>query len=84
MLGDLPGPVVDVGVEHCPDPRPVAGERQLPVGLDLFRDPDQTGVRLGVQGPQPGAETPLVVPQVVKVLTYAGDGSGKDPGQLLH
>jgi hypothetical protein len=55
VLGDLAGPVEDVGVEHGPDPRPVRSERQLPVGLDLFRHPDQAGLRLGVQGPQPGA-----------------------------
>lgn len=81
-FGDLPGPVGDVGVEHCPDPRPVGGQRQFPVGADLLGQPDQLRRRVGMQGTQPRAEISCLGREAVKVIPNPVNGSSQDLAQF--
>ncbi|WP_261992634.1 hypothetical protein [Streptomyces sp. adm13(2018)] len=54
MLGDLPGPMEDVGLQDVLDAGPVGGEGELPVGLDLVDDLAEDGGRVVVKQPEPG------------------------------
>ena len=86
VLGDLPGTVEQVGVEQHADLRPVRSEGQLPVRLDLFGHPGQTGLDVCAQRPDAWpvaageAENAEVGPDLVGRCRADGGEFGRDRG----
>ncbi len=82
VLGDLSGPVEDVGLQDLLDAGPVGGEGELPVGLDLVGDLRQDGLGIVVQGLEPPAVAPLrgQLPQVLAHLLGGGAADGVEFG----
>lgn len=82
VLRHLPGPVEHVRLEQLADARPVRGERELPVGLDLGGDLLQYRFGLFVEQPQARSRAGGLLCQYGEVGAHLFRGAAADRRQF--